>query len=584
MKLKRIIASAIMLAALCSCSGWLDLRPTSTYSNRNVGDYPNMTRGYVEKAYYLMMANTSYLSNEYMYLDAATDDALFSLASNSVMRFATGSYNITSNPFGNYWARDYQAIYYTNVFLKDRVGINTQYLVDPVQDAQLRRYLQGDAFGMRAWAEFDLLRKFGGVDEKGELSGFCIMTEPVELEDMTREGVVRSSYDDCVKQILADCDSALVYLPLANRDFAIGADESTYIAGGIRYKALDRITVTAIKALVYLQWASPAFNPTGDLSRYAKAAECAAEVIKYKLDVEGPQGFDPAAAVQWTDLNSPEIIWRHTTDNTQYESYLYPIGFGGSATVVPSQNLVDAFPMANGYPITDSRSGYDVSNPYSGRDKRFSDNIFYHGSSANRNGLATSPMYTFDMTLDGADVAGKQGTSASNYYIKKFVFEGYNPYDATPLTQSHCVHVIRWTHMLLVYAEAASKAFGPLDNSLGLSAKDALAYIRSKTISPDPYLDECAADPALFEALVKNEWRLETCFEGTRFFNVRRWASDVSELNVTVYGASINKAGYINTYHKLHTLSFPSLWMPVPYTEFRKTESLTQNAGWESWK
>ncbi len=465
-----------------------------------------------------------------------------------------------------------------------RTGLDTIPSTDLIQNAQLCRYLQGDAFGIRAWAEYDLLRKFGGVDENGTLAGFHIMTEPVGLDEMAPEELARDSYDDCVRQILKDCDSALVYLPLANRDFALEPDESSFVGGGIRYKALDRVTVTAIKALTYLQWASPAFNPTGDVSRYQKAAEYAAEVIKYKLEVEGSYGFNPAAAVQWTDLNSPEIIWRHSTDNTLYEPYFYPSGFGGNATVVPSQNLVDAFPMANGYPIDDPRSGYDMANPYAGRDRRLDDNIFYHGSSSYRNGVVSAPMYTFDMSADGADVAGKQGTGASNYYIKKFVFAGYNPYDAVPQIQAHCVHVVRWAHMLLVYAEAANEAFGPLDDHLGLSAKDALAYIRSRSISPDPWLDECSGSREAFAELVKNEWRVETCFEGTRFFNVRRWAKDVSEINVTVYGASINKAGYINTFHKLHTLSYPSLWMPIPYTEFRKTGALTQNAGWESWK
>ena len=422
MKKYRLSSALLSLVCLCSCSGWMDLRPTATYSDANVDNYPSFTRGYVEKAYDLMMSSTSYLSNEYIYLDAATDDALFSISSRNMMRFATGSYDITSNPFGAYWVRDYQAIRYVNLFLKDRRGYNTQYLVDRKQDLQLRRYLQGDAFAIRAWAGFDLLRKFGGVDEKGELSGFCILDEACDLEDMDPSSLVRSSYDDCVRKILQDCDSALVYLPLANRDFALEEGESNYVGGGIRYKALDRVSVTAIKALVWLQWASPAFNPGGDISRFAKAAELAAEVIKYKLDVEGPQGFDPAAAVQWTDLNSPEIIWRHATDSKLYEASFYPIGFGGDASVVPSQNLVDAFPMQNGYPITDLRSGYDMSDPYTGRDPRLSDNIFCNGSSANRGGQVTSPMYTFDMGRDGADVAGKEGTSASNYYIKKFIF------------------------------------------------------------------------------------------------------------------------------------------------------------------
>lgn len=42
----------------------------------------------------------------------------------------------------------------------------------------------------------------------------------------------------------------------------------------------------------------------------------------------------------------------------------------------PSQNLVDIFPMANGYPINDAASGYDANNPYAGRDPRLGKYIF----------------------------------------------------------------------------------------------------------------------------------------------------------------------------------------------------------------
>ena len=44
----------------------------------------------------------------------------------------------------------------------------------------------------------------------------------------------------------------------------------------------------------------------------------------------------------------------------------------GKGRVNPTQNLVDAFPMANGYPINDVHSAYDPANPYANRDPRLS--------------------------------------------------------------------------------------------------------------------------------------------------------------------------------------------------------------------
>ena len=154
--------------------------------------------------------------------------------------------------------------------------------------------------------------------------------------------------------------------------------------------------------------------------------------------------------------------------------------------------------------------------------------------------------------------------------------------------------------MCLIFAEAASKVTSP-DNAtmFGISPKQALAYLRNRTtsdgkpglgVSSDPYLDECAASPALFDALVKNEWRITTCFEGNRFFDLRRWTSnpdDLSAINTDVQGVSITgnaMTGYNYSKNTIERKSYPSLWLPIPYLEVRRCPNLVQNAGWENWK
>ena len=106
--------------------------------------------------------------------------------------------------------------------------------------------------------------------------------------------------------------------------------------------------------------------------------------------------------------------------------------------------------------------------------------------------------------------------------------------------------------------------------------------------SGDPYLDECAADKNMFAELVKNEWRLETCFEGDRYYNLRRWAgSDLNSLNVDINGIGITPGMLTNyDYAKtiVETLKYPSLWSPIPYMDVRMCPNLVQNEGWESWR
>jgi len=253
--------------------------------------------------------------------------------------------------------------------------------------------------------------------------------------------------------------------------------------------------------------------------------------------------------------------------------------------------------MANGYPIDRPEGGYDPADPYAGRDPRFYEDIFYDGARVARNTNASDIMYTFNTAEGGADAPGRVNTSPTGYYIRKFVYTGWNKADNSVETAQHCIFFLRWTHMVLAFAEAANNVVGPLDSeTYGLSAKDALAYIRNRPTESgakgigaagDPYLDECAARGfSAFDALVKNEWRIETCFEGYRFHNIRRWATDVSEINVPLHRIKIEQTGESRTYavEELERRQYPSLWMPLPYTEMRKAPLLEQNEGWETWR
>ena len=587
-RIKFIALSAVL--ALCGCS-YLEPFPNGSYNEDNYDEYPTIIRGFIDKAYNLRTG--SYYSSEFIGMDACTDDMMYRDKSASIRQFSIGNAHMGSNPLSSIWTRDYEAIYYVNLFLKDDLGRNTRYLVDPGSNEVLQKCLQGDAFGLRAWYGFNLLQFWGGVGTDGQLLGVYIPTEPVDMATYDGSDIVRPPYDVSVQQILADCDSALKYLPPANRDQYLQG-EAFHVTGAIRYRALDGVSVKALKARVLLTWASPAFNPTNDRSRWEKAALAAREVIDFKLTKESG-GLDPAASFRWTNPNTAEIIYLgNITQNSTFETNFYPLGFGGSANIVPSQELVDAFPMENGYPITDPASGYDKRNPYSGRDPRFYATIFYDGCSVIRNQSPYTLMYTFDIAEGGKDAPGGLKTSPSGYYVKKYVSLGWNPNDVSIQTAQHSIFYLRWTHMCLAFSEAANQALGPVTPIGGLTAKQALAYVRNRKVntgsidesgvgsSGDPYLEACAASKASFDKLVKNEWRIETCFEGIRFHNVRRWASDVSEINVPVSGVSIAGGSY--TYNVIENRSFPSLWMPIPYKEMRLAPNMVQNKGWEDWK
>lgn len=588
---KNILYISAAFLALNSCS-FLDPLENGSYNEDNYREYPKIIRGFVDKAYNLRPS--TYYANEFIGSDAAADNAVYRVQNEGMRLFSLGGGNISSNPFSSVWTRSYEAINYCNLFLEDNLGLNTHYLLDAESDMALRRSLQGDAYALRAWYHYDLLRVFGGMDENGELLGVPIMTVPSRIEDADPASVSRASFDDTVRQILEDCDSAYAYLPLNNRDYPGDKSYATPVLGSVRYRCFDQVAIDGLRAMTWLLWASPAFNPEGDKERYRNAAFYASRVIRHKLDKESQLGFDPMAAFNWGDINSPEIVLPTNVGTSAIEDKFYPQGFGGDAFLVPTQDLVDAFPMANGYPISDSRSGYDPARPYEGRDPRFYATIYYDGAQIIRN-TNSEVMYIFETSSGSKDAPGQVSTSPSGYYVKKFTYRGYNPYDASPIRGYRSVFLMRWEQMCLIFAEAACNVGSPLQSSeFGLSARDALAYLRSRTTSDgmsglgkdsDPYLNECAASSERFMELVRNEWRIVTCFEGTRYFNLRRWSrpEDLSSLNVAVHGAVVSPDGSFRTV-ELEKRDFPSLWNPLPSSEIRKCAKLQQNAGWDNWK
>ena len=209
--MKKIWLVLITAWILSGCSDFLDPLPNGHYTDQNLDEYPSMIRGFVDKSYDLLP--TSYTKAEYLYLDGATDDLVITSQTHAMRRFALGAGTPASDPFATYWVRDYQGIMYVNRFLENDLGLNTRYLINDEQNRLLQRNLQGDAYALRAWWQYDLLRKWGGRATDGRLLGFPIVTRPVDVFEADPDDFERATYDECVAQILEDCDRALEYLP-----------------------------------------------------------------------------------------------------------------------------------------------------------------------------------------------------------------------------------------------------------------------------------------------------------------------------------------------------------------------------------
>jgi hypothetical protein len=605
MKHNKIILTVMSGLLLVSCNDFLDPYPNAIRSEEYIWTNQATVQGLINQCYEYMSAN--YNDNEGAWLDGATDNAVKTSSTDVINRFASGRLSPSDDPFDDYWIRDYRGMYNVNMFLKDDRGFKTRFLLDEHPNQLLQRKLKGEAFALRAWFQWDLLKKFGGRGTDGRLLGFPILLEPINVGGMTPDEIKatvkfsRNTYEECVKQIIADCDSAYQYLPIAHRDFLVTNTDDKLVLGSQNWGRIDGITTVAIKALVYLTWASPRFNENNDISRWEMAAKYAKEVMDFKMTVDNVvNGFSKTREVNWFDPNNPCIIFasRYKNNNDDMERAFYPGGLQGNGVIGASQELVDAFGMADGYPVGESpKYAYDPQNPYLNRDSRFYSVILYNNRTITTG--SSSKSYTFEVNNeDGKDAAEKNSNnSLTNYYIKKFVYSGVNWSDNTINRMPHSKFHIRWAHIVLAFAEAANQFAGPNTPVFGLSAKEAVSYLRSRNtydgqpgFTSDPYLDQMAiSGKTAFDRFLRNERRIETCFEGLWFFDMQRWTTTLGELNKDVHGVSVSKytATGSFTYRYDYVAAkhyFTSAYLPIPYREAVNLTDMVQNEGWDSWR
>src|SRR5690606_421089 len=114
----------------------------------------------------------------------------------------------------------------------------------------------------------------------------------------------------------------------------------------------------------------------------------------------------------------------------------------------PTQELVDAFGMENGLPISDPGSGYDENDPYAGREKRFYATIFHSGAM-----WLNRPVQTFEGGLDKP--GGTRQQTKTGYYSRKFMgnFESSTNYSNV----NHDHILFRYAETLLNFAEARNE-------------------------------------------------------------------------------------------------------------------------------
>jgi len=539
----------------------------------------------------LMNAYTRLPTNSYSFNDVATDDAVTNDKFSGYLNMATGQWSSINNPVDQ-WNNSYTAIMYLNLFLYETDSVDWSYRSDTARMLFNARH-KGEAYGLRALFMLNLLKAHGGFSAGSVLLGVPIITEVLEVgSDFSKP---RNTFEECMQQIYSDLDEAEKYLPIDYIELENDADvpsiyrgitveEYNRVFGEVNRQRISGRIVLAIRAKAALLAASPAYSE-GTTTAWQDAANYAAAILRY---IGGTSGLDPRGSLFYIadnidyinltfDRDLEEMLWRGSKEGSPGSLYLeqanFPPSLYGNGRVNPTQNLVNAFPMANGYPITDEvNSGYDPSDPYANRDPRLNNYIVVNGSTLSAATILTS-------TNSGDDAVDYLKTSTrTGYYMRKLLREDVNVNPSSQQPKLHYFPHIRYTEIFLIYAEAANEAWGPDGTGAhGYSARDVIAAIRERAgiTQPDDYLASISSKEDM-RTLIHNERRLELCFEGFRFWDLRRWKEDLTE---PAYGVRITGNNYVVQPVEARQYQDYMYYGPLPYNEVLKAD-LVQNNGW----
>jgi len=480
------------------------------------------------------------------------------------------------------WPALYTSIRKCNTFIQQVNGHKTNYSA-----AWLNKRIDEARFN-RAFHYSILFLHWGGVP---------VILDPQVRSDTANLFVKRSTYAETLDFLTKTLDTVL-----NNKYLAVKYNKGNPDAG--------RATLGAalmLKAYLQLVAASPTYNsatyPGGpdpnkiagfgnaDVTRWATAA---ASFKKFIDDWGGGKTYGLFAedSTLWYEENeyNTEVIWdRQYVPNVKgsnYEQYGGPVYVLGSyytwGNYNPTQELVDQFFMANGKPITDPSSGYDPQHPYVGRERRFYKWIVYDGAPYKLDWMsAQDTIYTrIDKVRPSLNQIDFASTDVSNtaYYFRKKLNPKNRP--AQGLSGANYIY-FRYAEVLLGYAEAQNEAVGP----------DASVYAAMKEVRARVNLPELPAglSQSQMRDAIRQERRVELCFENKRFQDIIRWKIADQVLTVDLHGMKIENTKADNTgtwvyspvgLNHPHAFKVRQYMHPIPQSALAQNPKLVQTPGY----
>jgi hypothetical protein len=589
-KIAIYVSAALLIFGASACNDYLDKEVDLSLSDEQVFSSYENSRGFLANVYtYLPDAFAGYSNGQFLAAsrDCMTNNALSFWDVHYYQAVLTDSYSAADNPFSaDFWPDDYKAIRAANRFMKNARETVIGNSDKPGDDNRLYDRYKAEARLLRAIFHFDLACWFGDVaiigdDENGE----PVIFDPSDTEGMN---MARTPCAEALKWIADECDAIKDQLP-----FRYGNEDENWgrVNGAAAY---------ALKSRALLYRASVLHNPNNEVSYWQEAAKAAEDFItknnaqsnRYRLYTTSDNNTDRnyyECFITTPYYNDEYILSRSVWNTYEIELFLAPCGFSGTVNSTgrtnPTQNLVDSYETVNGLPI-DQDPAYNDQNPYANRDPRLAQTILHHGS------VWGDPLQEEQREVDvsypdGKDYQELHGGTLTGYYTKKFL---NNMSFKSPSTYNHACPIFRYGEVLLNAAEAVNEAYGP---------DQAYQYVNQVRARVGMPAYKGMTKEQLRER-IRNERRIELCFEDHWFFDERRWklfegltvngekSLPRYKQEYNIYGVTVTPdASVVYTYgpaqkHPTRAFNSPkSYLLPIPDSEVKKAPNLKQNPGWE---
>ena len=422
-----------------------------------------------------------------MYILFSTDDARFKQGAAGAS--AVGQFQIPTNTsvIRLNWTKAYQAIFRANTFLANIDKV--------VMDETKKAEYTAEVRFLRAREYFWLLQWWGGVP---------LVTKVLTIAEANSQ--TRNSRQEIVDFCLAEFAASASDLPLTRVDSERG-------------RILKSAALAEKGRLLMIE------------KRWSEAAASFKEIIDANVHIIDPRYKTLFEAAGET---SKEIILAcnyvaGTSGNNKSQKNHHPAFYGGFQEYNAFQDLIDAFLMNDGLPITESPQ-YDPANPFANRDPRLYASMFLPEYTVFRGQL-----YLADPSLTTFGI--KQLNGATGYGCKKFVTEGFAG-DRTSAEDD--VYFIRYAEVLLGYLESKLEAGDAISQAL---LDETINKVRGRAEVNMPAVIE--TDPAKLREIVRRERRVEFVWEPLiRWMDIHRWGITAEVVNKKFYGMKLLPVNY----------------------------------------